>query len=1065
MKNGVPGKPTATSAKLPKGRIALAPALAGRRRAPLPTAGANVEGETPPRTPDEQPVAGATPHPDFPIVGIGASAGGLEAFEAFFRACPMETGMAFVLVPHLDPGHDSLLTEILQRATAMPVVQALDQVAVAPDHVYVIPPNREMAILNGELQLSVPEMARGQRMPIDAFLRSLAEDQAERAIGIILSGTATDGTLGLRAILGGGGVCMVQEPTTAKYDGMPSSAIKAGYATHILPVEQMPAMLVKVTRQAVYRQRVAPVAPEKTLSGMNQILLQLRSSTGHDFSLYKKSTIGRRIERRMAQNSIEDMVVYARFLKDNPAETQKLFKELLINVTSFFRDPGAFVALKDTILPALLADKPTGYVFRVWVAGCASGEEAYSIAIVLLELLDEIKARHEQDLSIQIYATDLDEDAIGTARAGRYPTNIAQDVTAERLRRFFTKDQGEHGGYKVKKDIRDRVVFAVQSVIKDPPFTRLDLLSCRNLLIYLEPEQQNRLIPIFHYALKPGGVLFLSASESITSQPELFTALDRKWKFYRAVHSAASIQKQTASYAAWTADGRSQAPEAVMKKASETNFDELTRRALLQSYAPASVVTDLKGNILYVYGDTGRYLRPAPGQATLNVVEMAREGLQPDLRKIFLNDPAQAAPTLNREVPVKTNGGFSTVSFSVRRMPPQQGVAGAEATGALLLVSFQDVAGSGKPALKPSANSNSGKGGKRGKNAVEPMEQQHAEQLERELAYAKESQQAATEEQQAFNEELKSTNEELQSTNEELQSSNEELETSKEELQSLNEEMVTVNSELNAKIEQLTRIQNDMKNLLDSVGTGTLFLDHKLMIRRYTPAAVQVYRLIASDIGRPLSDITSNLDGSDPSTDLQADLQSVLDTLIPVEREVRTSDGAWYLARIQPYRTLDNVIEGVVLTFTAVTAYKQASEAAQRAAAELATVLQASTQLARELAEGIVDTVVEPLIVLDGGLQVISASRSFYEHFQVAAEQTVGRKIYDLGNGQWDIPALRELLENILPQNQAMAGYVVEHNFPGLGQRRMVLNARRIVTALGNTKLILLAMVAIDGAG
>lgn len=983
----------------------------------------------PPAAMDEVPAAATTvPLAAFPIVGIGASAGGLEAFEAFFRACPADTGMAFVLVPHLDPGHESLLTEILQRTTAMPVVQALDQVTVAADHVYIIPPNREMSILHGVLQLSLPELARGMRMPIDAFLRSLAEDQAERAIGIILSGTATDGTLGLRAILGAGGVCMVQEPATAKYDGMPQSAINAGYVTHILPAEKMPAMLLEVARQSAFRLALPPVRTEKAVSGMNQILLQLRSSTGHDFSLYKKSTIGRRIERRMAQQGIEDMAVYARFLKDNPSETQKLFKELLINVTSFFRDPNAFIALKDTILPPMLAGKPASYVFRVWVAGCASGEEAYSIAIVLLELLDEIKAKHEQELSVQIYATDLDDDAIAVARVGHYPPNIAQDVTPERLHRFFTKDEA---GYKVKKDIRDLVVFAVQSVIKDPPFTKLDLLSCRNLMIYLEPEQQNRLIPTFHYALKPGGVLFLSASESITSQPELFSALDRKWKFYRAVHSGTSTAAQTTSYASWTADSHGNAPREVMNKAKEINFDDLTRRVLLQSYAPASVVTDLKGNILYVYGDTGRFLRPAPGQATLNVVEMAREGLQLDLRKIFLNDPAQSTPTLNREVSVKTNGGFSTVSFSVRRMPTQQGVAGVEANGNLLLVSFQDVA---EPIKHPRR--------RRGKTAIEPAEQQHVEQLERELAYARESQQASTEEQQAFNEELKSTNEELQSANEELQSSNEELETSKEELQSLNEEIVTVNSELNAKIEQLSDMQNDMKNLLDSINTGTIFLDRHLIIRRYTPAAVKVYRLIASDVGRPLADIKSAIEGDD----LLVDLQTVHDTLIPIEREVRTTDGLWYLARMQPYRTLDNVIAGVVLTFTEVTAFKLASDEVRRA---------------QGLAEGIINTVSEPLIVLDKALQVVSASRSFYQHFQVTATETVGRKIYDLGNGQWNIPTLRQLLEDLLPQRQALDGYVVEHDFPGLGPRRMVLNARRIAPTPGNTESILLAMVAV----
>jgi two-component system CheB/CheR fusion protein len=986
--------------------------------------------------------------PKLPIVGIGASAGGLEAFEAFFRACPADSGMAFVLVPHLDPGHVSLLTEIIQRCTSMAVIEALDQMRIEANRVYVIPPNREMGILGGLLQLSVPEMVRGQRMPIDGFLRSLAEDQGDRAIGVILSGTATDGTLGLRAILGAGGVCLVQEPSSAKYDGMPQSAISSGYATHILPVEQMPAMLLEVTRQAAYRLSVPAVVPDKVLSGINQILLQLRSSTGHDFSLYKKSTISRRIQRRMAQHGIEDESVYARFLRENPLETQLLFKELLINVTSFFRDPDAFVVLKKTVLPELLADKPPGYAFRVWVAGCATGEEAYSIAMVLQELQDELRARHEQELGIQIYATDLDDDAIAVARVGHYPPNIAQDITPERLRRFFSKDDA---GYKVKKEIRDMVVFAVQNVIKDPPFTKLDLLSCRNLLIYLEAEAQGRLIPNFHYALKSAGVLFLSTSESITSHLDLFSTIDRKWKFYRAKHAPLAPWRQGSVDETWSADKATRTaltpPVGKARLGAGANLAALSTQALLQTYAPASVTTDSRGNILYVHGETGRYLRPAPGPVSTNVVEMAREGLQLELRGAISTAAVQAEPTLKREVSVKTNGGFSLVRFSVRALTRDK------AGEPLLLVSFEDVA-----SAEPSAGKAATKPGRGKRSAITSAETARIQELERELAYNKENLQATSEEQQASNEELKSTNEELQSTNEELQSSNEELETSKEELQSLNEETITVNSELNAKIDQLTSIQNDMKNLLDSVGTGTLFLDHQLVIRRYTPAAVKAYRLIGSDVGRPLSDITSNLDG----VDLGADLQSVLDTLIPIEREVHTVDGNWYLVRIQPYRTLDNVIEGVVLTFTAVTEFKLASEAAQRAISELAAAQTAVTQLARELAEGIVNTVVEPLIVLDNKLEVVSASRSFYEHFKVMPEETVGRKIYRLGNGQWDIAALRELLENILPHNQVMEAYVVEHDFAGLGQRRMVLNARRIVTALGNTELILLAMVAIE---
>ncbi|MDD4930121.1 MAG: chemotaxis protein CheB [Gallionella sp.] len=594
-------------------------------------------------------------HP-FPIAGMGASAGGLEAFEQFFQAMPPTSGIAFVLVSHLDPSHASILTEILQRSTSMPVVEVQDQMKVEPNCVYVIPPNRDMAIFHGVLQLSVPEQPRGLRMPIDAFLRSLAEDQGESAIGIILSGTGTDGTLGLRAILGAGGVSLVQEPATAKYDGMPDSAINAGYATLVMPVEKMPDALMSGIRL----QNLPPVIPPA--GGLNRVLMQLRSATGHDFSQYKKSTIGRRIDRRMAMHGIDSLEVYSRYLKEHPAEIAKLFKELLINVTNFFRDPEAFDTLKAEVLPQLLTDKAEDYVFRAWVAGCATGEEAYSIAILLCEYMEE--TRHE--VKVLLFATDLDDDAISVARSGFYPPNIAQDMSAERLRRYFVK---EDAGYRVKKNIREMVVFAIQNVIKDPPFTRLDLLSCRNLMIYLEPEVQSRLIPSFHYALKPGGVLFLSPSESIGTFPDLFAPISRKWKFYRATGTQASTNTVMTGGLVWTRNVNTRGAEEVTIKTRETNFAELTRRMLLQAYAPASVVTDEKGNILYVHGDTGRYLRPAPGQATLNIVEMAREGLQMHLRTAIIAAATENTPTLNHEISVKTNGDFQNVSFSVRQMP------------------------------------------------------------------------------------------------------------------------------------------------------------------------------------------------------------------------------------------------------------------------------------------------------------------------------------------------------------------------------------------------------------
>lgn len=959
-------------------------------------------------------VAAATDSAGFPIVGIGASAGGLEAFEQFFRNMPPVSGLAFVLVPHLDPGHASILTEILQRATSMPVVEAHDQMVVEPDRVMVIPPNRDMAIFHGVLQLSVPDLPRGQRMPIDAFLRSLAEDQGERAVGIILSGTGTDGTLGLRAILGAGGVTLVQSPATAKYDGMPVSAIQAGYATQILPVEQMPAALLTGARGLPVIAKAPPeTSAPSSAGGMNRLLMLVRSATGHDFSLYKKSTIGRRIERRMAQHDLGDMEVYARYLKEHPAEIQVLFKELLINVTSFFRDPDAFVALKEEILPQLLADKSGDYVFRVWVAGGATGEEAYSIAMLLREFMDE----HHQEFKVQLYSTDLSDDAIALARAGLYPPNIAADVSPERLRRFFIK---EEAGYRVKKEIREMVVFAVQNVIKDPPFTRLDLLGCRNLMIYLEPELQGRLIPAFHYALKPGGVLFLSPSESIGNHPELFSALNRKWKFYRAVKSTAATRAVLASGHAWSVEGVGKAMEETVKKTKETNFAELTRRVLMQSYAPAAVVTDLKGNILFVHGETGKYLRPAPGQATLNVVDMAREGLQLELRAAVLAAVSQGEATVAREICIRHHNDSHAVLLSVRPMSdPDSGQS-------LLLVIFQDVT-CNLPA-RP-----------RGKATAKAGNAERVEELERDLAYTRENLQATIEEQQASNEELKSTNEELQSTNEELQSTNEEMETSREELQSVNEELITVNAELQAKIEQLAGMQNDMKNLLDNFSVGTVFLDENLVIRRFTREAAQVYRLVPSDVGRPLVDIKSDIEGED----LLAEAQVVLDTLVPCEREVRTISGAWYLARIQPYRTLENVIAGVVMAFTNIT---------QRIEAE------ANTRVARLLAENIVNTVHEPLLVLDADMKVVSASRSFFAHFKTRPQDTVGSSIFTLGNGQWNIPALRELLETILPRDKSFDGFVVEHDFPVIGHCKLVLNARRVVGAADEPPLILLAM-------
>jgi two-component system CheB/CheR fusion protein len=966
------------------------------------------------KTPARKKTAGHPPEANFPIIGIGASAGGLEAFELFFKTMPADSGMAFVLVPHLDPGHASMLSDILQRNTTMPVHEAEDQTPIEPDHVYIIPPGRDMAVFHGVLNLSLPEKSGGLRHPIDSFFRSLAEDLGERAICIILSGSGSDGTLGLRAILGAGGISFVQEPATAKYDGMPTSAVQSGLATYVLPVDKMPDQLVAYIR-TIADTGVPPVRPVPTeSSAIRRITMLLRSKTGNDFSRYKQSTIRRRIERRMAVHNLTNMDAYARYLAENDPEVHILFKEMLINVTSFFRDREAFEALMQVVLPRLFEHKPENYTFRIWVPGCASGEEAYSLAMLFREYMENTR----QEFRLQIYATDIDDDAIAMARAGHYPSNISIDVSPERLSRFFVK---EETGFRIKKAIREMVVFAIQNVIKDPPFTKMDLISCRNLLIYLEPELQGQVIPAFHYALKPEGVLFLSPSEGIGNFTDLFSPLDKKWRIYSVKPSSQSTRTLVAQRYPWAGEHPAKEPAGAGARAGTVNFAELSRRVLLQSFAPPSVITDEAGNILFVHGDTGRYLQPAQGQPSTSIIDMAREGLQMDLRLAIQNAAARKKPVITKDLQVRTNGGIHGVDLMIRPL------ADPDAVQDLLLISFQD-----SPQHPPAQR-------RRSKSSAAKGESKRVEELELDLAYTKENLQATIEEMQAANEELKSTNEELQSTNEELQSTNEELETSKEELQSVNEEIVTVNAELQAKIEQLTDIQNDMKNLLENVNVATIFLDGRLAIRRFTRDATRVFRLAAADAGRPLADIRSLV----PDADLIADAAAVLDSLIPRERQVQTTNHEWFLARILPYRTLENVIDGVVMTFSDITALK---------------AFEAEVKAARDYAESIVDTVREPLVVLNDTFEVVSASRAFYRMFEVKPEETVGRKLFALGERQWDIPKLHELLETVLPKDTAFENFVVEQDFPGIGKKTLLLNARRIPGVAGATRLILLAM-------
>ena len=835
----------------------------------------------------------------FPIVAIGASAGGLEAIEQVLGNIPSDTGMAFVVIQHLDPTHKSILTDLIKRVTPLRVSEVKDGMRVEPNCAYVIPPNRDLAILHGSLQLIEPATPRGLRLPIDYFLRSLALDQRDRAICIILSGTGTDGTLGLKAIKEEGGMVMVQEPKSAKYDGMPRSAIDTELADFVLPPVDMAEKLVTYAQSAfAKRAQRPPSAPPQRTEDLSKVYLLLRNETGHDFTYYKPNTILRRIERRMTVNQIERLRDYVRYLQQSPLEVEILFKELLIGVSSFFRDKEAFESLQARVIPALLKDRSVDQPVRVWVPGCATGEEAYSIAILLRETLNDL----QQEYRLQIFATDIDSNAIEAARGGIYPDSIAVDVTPERLRRFFTKRDTR---FQVNKGIRDSVVFAEQNVIKDPPFSRLDLISCRNLLIYMEGDLQKRLLPLFHYALRSDGYLFLGSSESVGDAVDRFEVIDRKWKIYRrkevvqVLHPGIELTRAPFPLDLGPPGRPGQTPPV-----RAFSYREMTEHMLLDAYAPTCVLVSENGEGLYFRGDTGKYLKPPSGEASWNILGLAREGLRLDLSSALRKVAKRRKPVRYEKISVQMNGDTQLINLTVKP------VAEFAGQGAAMLVVFEDIA--------PDEEAES---------EVFPSQPAVAAtsrvaDLERELRSNREYLQTTIEELETSNEELKSANEELQSANEELQSTNEELETSKEELQSVNEELVTVNAEHEVKLEELSKANNDMSNLLASTEVGTIFLDNDLRIQRFTPAATRLVKLILSDVGRPLSDIATHI--SDDN--LVGDVAQVLDDLQPREKEVQIQEGRWFLLRMRPYRTTENVIEGAVITFIDITDQKRVQE-------------------------------------------------------------------------------------------------------------------------------------------
>jgi two-component system CheB/CheR fusion protein len=822
----------------------------------------------------------------FAVVGMGASAGGLEALEEFFQKMPPENGMAFVVVQHLDPSHENLLAELLQRNTSMPVRQIHDGMALEPDHVYVIPPNRDLSVLHGILYLFEQPTSHGLRLPINFFFHSLAEDMRERSVGVVLSGMGTDGTLGLQAISENCGAVFVQDPASAKFDSMVRSAIREGLADVIAPVGELPARILEYVHNTAGPQKVSRDAAGDNSSGLEKALIILRRHTGHDFSAYKRSTIWRRIERRMSLHHLGETDDYVRYLMNNPQELDLLFKEMLIGVTSFFRDEGIWERLGKEVFPKMIESQPDGATLRAWVAGCSTGEEAYSLGIVFQEAL--ALSQGPRRVTLQIFATDLGRDAIDKARCGEYPEDITKDVSEERLQRFFTRK--EHG-FRVNKEIREMVVFARQNLVSDAPFTKLDLLSCRNLLIYFLADLQKKLLPLFHYCLNPGGVMILGNAETIGTSTDLFVPLGGKERIFRRLETSAQLARMhfplafrhLPSHAMTKRVGDS------IKTPAVTDIQTLANHFLMQHYPSVAVLTSESGDILFIHGKTGQYLEPAAGKANWNLFAMARKELNHALFEVFQRALRKKEVATINNLRLEGGGGTQAVditAFPISEPPALKGMVMITFTPAFVALPAE---AKGKPR----------------------RESTRVAEMSGELRRVHEEMQLLREEMQTTGEELKSTNEELQSANEELQAMNEELTTSKEEMQSMNEELQVVNQDLRTKLQDLSRKNNDMKNVLSSTDTATLFLDNELNVRWFAPQTAEIIHLITSDIGRPVTDIVSQLN----YPNLAADTREVLRSLLPMKKEIPSHDGRWFAVRIIPYRTKESMIGGLVITF------------------------------------------------------------------------------------------------------------------------------------------------------
>ncbi|QYM79345.1 PAS domain S-box protein [Horticoccus luteus] len=972
----------------------------------------------------------ASPRPSFPVVGIGASAGGLEAFIALLKALPVDTGMGFVVVQHLAPTQDGMLPKLLAKTTSMPVWEVSDGMIVEPNQIYVIPSNKSMSISGGALNLLPRQVTQGPVRSIDFFLKSLAQDRGNEAIGIILSGTASDGTMGLEAIKAEGGITFAQDDS-AKFDSMPRSAIAADCVDFVLAPAAIAAELARLARHPYVRQprdaepEDAPVPEAKPGDDFTKVRTLLRRRVGTDFAFYKPATLHRRLHRRMVLGEFSTLAAYITFLETHPAELEILAGDFLIGVTNFFRDPAAFAVLKRKIFPRLLKLHDTSSeegALRIWVLGCSTGQEAYSIAMAWLEFARAAGT----NTGLQIFCTDVHGPYVDRARAAVYSRSLVQDVSAERLRNFFVEVEG---GYRVSKTIRDMCVFARQNVLTDPPFSHLDLISCRNMLIYIRADLQKKIVPTFHFALKPGGVLFLGPAETVSGFADLFAPLDPKNKFFTRRPSATNREmRYTAQPPAAAKVASAPLRLQTLPPAATGDAQREADRLMLAKHAPVGVLVTADLDVLQFRGATGLFLEASSGKASLNLLKMAREGLFSPLRRTINKAVKDQATMRSPAVTVKSPGQTLTVVIEVIPLKTQP-----EAQPCLL-VNFHRVepaaATEARPTAPPATDCPPADGRRKTSENVH---------LLHELAETKEHLQSVIEQQDAYNEELQSANEEAQAGNEELQSINEEMETAKEELQAGNEELTTLNEELSARNDLLGQTSNDLSNLMTSAQIPAVILTRDLRVRRFTPRAEQLLGITAADVGRPLADLALRV----PVLDLKTTLVRVIDTVTAHEEEVQNPEGRWFSLRIHPYVTTENKIDGAVLVFVDVGGLKRAQ-----------------TQLieTRDYAANIVETVGDALLVLDSDLIVQTANHAYYDLFLSAPQETEQKSIYALGNGQWKRPEFRAMLEKILPDNERIHNYDLEGEFPRLGRRIFRLNARRIRPSATSRPLILIAL-------